>query len=353
MSDKYISIEPWWAGFANVRMSLEIGLAISEVTNRKFIIPPGIYFNAINPWDKKETYINPFDIWDENTFKKTFNTVDYYEVPEYANLNGQTYFSGVDDVSLLMLFNEVYKELHPLHSCIGFVLTTDIEDKKDFEKFSQGRTQYTLNHPDKFIHFPRNLFGHFYHSVYGANDEIKKSIKKKMLHGFQFKNEHIEATKFIRNALGDYNAIHVRRGDFIDTRPHTVALLEEIPNYLDKHLFKKNLPLYIATDEKDKSIFNFLKDKYNIYFLDNFMQDLSPLSATIYDQIIPSYSFQFLGSVMSTFTDYIHVNRASLGKFSNPRVGCNFDKEELQYDKYPWEVEDWSWQHLYSYYWDV
>lgn len=62
--------------------------------------------------------------------KKTFNTVDYYEVPEYANLNGQTYFSGVDDVSLLMLFNEVYKELHPLHSCIGFVLTTDIEDKK-------------------------------------------------------------------------------------------------------------------------------------------------------------------------------------------------------------------------------
>lgn len=71
-----------------------------------------------------------------------------------------------------------------------------------------------------------------------------------MLHGFQFKNEHIEATKFIRDALGDYNAIHVRRGDFIDTRPHTVPLLEEIPNYLDKHLFKNDLPLYIATDEK-------------------------------------------------------------------------------------------------------
>jgi len=57
MSDKYISIEPWWAGFANVRMSLEIGLAISELTNRKFIIPPGIYFNAINPWDKKDLLI--------------------------------------------------------------------------------------------------------------------------------------------------------------------------------------------------------------------------------------------------------------------------------------------------------
>ena len=83
------------------------------------------------------------------------------------------------------------------------------------------------------------------------------------------------------------------------------------------------------------------------------MQDLTPLKATIYDQIIPSYSFQFLGSVMSTFTDYIHVNRASMGMFTNPRVGCNFDKPELIYDKYPWEEEEWSWQHLYRYYWDV
>ena len=353
MSDKYISIEPWWAGFANVRMSLEIGLAISELTNRKFIIPPGIYFNAINPWDKKETYINPFDIWDESVFKQTFNTVNYNDIPEYAALNGQTYFTGVDNFAKLMLFDEVYKELHPLHSCIGFVLTTDVHDEEDFNKFSQGRKQYNLLHEDKFIHFPRNLFGHFYHSVYAANDNKKKEIKSKMLNGFKFKQEHIEAVDFIKQALGAYNAIHVRRGDFIDTRPHTVPLLEQIPEFLDKHLFKKNLPLYIATDEKDKSIFNFLKDKYEIYFLDNFMQDLTPLKATIYDQLIPSYSFQFLGSVMSTFTDYIHVNRASMGVFTNPRVGCNFDKPELIYDKYPWEEEEWSWQHLYRYYWDV
>ena len=105
-------------------MSLEIGLAISELTNRKFIIPPGIYFNT-NPWDKKETYINPFDIWDESVFKETFNTVNYYDIPEYAALNGKTFFTGVDDFAMLMLFDDVYKELHPLHSCIGFVLTTD------------------------------------------------------------------------------------------------------------------------------------------------------------------------------------------------------------------------------------
>ena len=352
MSDKYISIEPWWAGFANVRMSLEIGLAISEITGRKFIIPPGIYFNAINPWDKKETYINPFDIWDKKVFKQTFNTVNYYDIPEYAALNGKTYFSGVDNIAKIMLFNGEYKELHPLSSCIGFVLTNEVKDIIDFTKFSQGRKQYNLKHDDKFIHFPRNLFGHFYHSVYGSTLEKQNDIKNKMLHGFKFKDEHINRIDLVRKDLGEYNSIHVRRGDFIDTRPETVGLLHDIPLYLDRHLFKKELPLYIATDEKDKSIFDFLKKDYNIYFLDNFIQDLTPLSATIYDQLIPSYSFQFLGSVMSTFTDYIHVNRASLGMFTNPRVGCNFDKVELMYDKYPWEEEEWSWQHLYRYYWD-
>ena len=79
-------------------------------------------------------------------------------------------------------------------------------------------------------------------------------IKSKMLNGFKFKQEHIEAVDFIKQALGAYNAIHIRRGDFIDTRPHTVPLLEQIPEFLNKHLFKNNLPLYIATDEKDKSI---------------------------------------------------------------------------------------------------
>ena len=192
-------------------MSLEIGLAISEVTNRKFIIPPAIYFNGINPWDKKETYINPFDIWDEEVFKQTFNTVDYYDIPEYAALDGETYFTGVDKFAKLMLFNDVYKELHPLHSCIGFVLTTEIEDVEDFNKFSQGRQQFNLNHSDKFIHFPRNLFGHFYHSVYAANDNKKKQIKSKMLNGFKFKQEHIDSIDFIKQALGKYNAIQVSR----------------------------------------------------------------------------------------------------------------------------------------------
>ena len=351
MLDKYISIEPWWAGFANVRMSLEIGLAISETTGRKFVIPPAIYFNAINPWDKKETYINPFDIWDEDAFKQTFNTVNYYDIPEYAALTGKTYFTGVDKFAKIMLFKGDYKEFHPLPSCMGYTLVDEIKDAENYNLFSQGRKPFNLKQPDKFIHFPRNLFGHFYHSVYGSTLEKQKEIKSKMLKGFKFKKEYIDSVKVVKEKIGEYNSIHVRRGDFMDTRPETVGLLNQIPRYLNTHLFKKDLPLYIATDEQDRNVFNFLKDEYEVYFLSDFINSTTPLTATILDQLVCSYSLQFLGSLMSTFTDYIHVNRASLGINTNPRVGCNFDKVELQYDNYPWEEEEWSWQHLYKYYW--
>jgi len=354
MPDKYISSEPWWAGYANVRMSLEIALAISEVTNRKFIIPPALFFNAINPWDKKETYINPFDIWDENVFTSTFNCVKYYDVPEYKGLDqGVTYFFGIDKVAKILTFTDEYKELHTMPSCIGHVLHSEVKDNDDFKEFSQKRNSFTLDYPDKFIHFPRNLFGHFYHSVYPSTLEKSKTIRKKMLSGFKFKDSYLEAVKPVVERLQGYNAIHIRRGDFINTRPETVELIHHIPIYLEKHLFIKELPLYIATDEKDKSIFDFLKTKYKLYFLDDFFGSLSALEATVIDQLMCSNALQFLGSKLSTFSDYIHVNRASLGRMTNPRMGSNFSREELDYVKYPWVAEEWGWDKIYSYYWDI
>ena len=354
MSNKYISSEPWWAGYANVRMSLEIALSISEVTNRKFIIPPGIYFNAINPWDKKETYVDIFDIWDEVVFMSTFNCVKYYDVPEYRSLDkGLTYFYGIENVAKILTFTDEYKELHPLPSCIGFTLYNEIKNLDDFKEFSQERKPYSLNYKDKFIHFPRNLFGHFYHSVYCSSDKQSKELRKKMLKGIKFKKKYNKAVVPVLKKLKGFNSLHIRRGDFINTRPETVGLLSQIPLFLEKNLFIKDLPLYIATDEKDKSIFDFLKEKYKIYFLNDFFANLSGLDATILDQVICSNSLQFLGSKLSTFSDYIHVNRASMGNLTNPRVGNNFSRKNLQYKKYPWVEEDWGWDKLYSYYWDV
>ena len=353
--NKYLSSEPWWAGYSNVRMSTEIALAISEISNRTYILPPSVYLDGICHWKGKEKYIDLLDIWDQEALFDTFKCVKYSEVDDYRNIGGKTFYSNVENIASIMIYSDKYNELFPLKDGIHFVTINDISsitDMEDFNKFADGRPIFDVDHPSKYIHFPRNLFGHFYYCVY-ASLEKRNQIKKKIINGIKFKREHIDRIDFIISQLGLFNAIHVRRGDFKITRPNMYKSFDDIPKYLESNLKNSNLPLFIATDEKDKSIFNNLRDAYDIHFLNDYLDGLNSLESTIYDQIIPSYAEQFLGSKMSTYSDYINVNRASIGKDVNTRLGSNYIKKPLKYKKFPWEAERYSWEHLYSYYWEL
>ena len=52
--------------------------------------------------------------------------------------------------------------------------SNEIKNLDDFKEFSPERKPYSLNYKDKFIHFPRKLFGHFYHSVYCCSNKQSK-----------------------------------------------------------------------------------------------------------------------------------------------------------------------------------
>jgi len=335
-------------------MSLEIVLAISEISNRKYVIPPAIYIDGICHWKDKTKYIKLFDIYEEDAFRSIFNCVDYTDVYDPHVVGGQTYYSNIHKVANIQIYDNNYKVLFPLKDGMHFVTINDINsitDLEDYKKFSNNRPFFDVDRKEKFIHFPRNLFGHFYYCVY-ANKSKRNSIREKILKGFKFKNAFYNDINGILKELGAFNAIHIRRGDFQRTRPNMFKTLSQIPEFLDMNLENKKLPIYIATDEKDKSVFDDIKRLYKVYFLDDFIEKTSKLRATIYDQLIPSYAEQFLGSGMSTYSDYINVNRVSLGKPVNTRLGSNYRKKELIYKSFPWEAESYGWDNLYSYYWE-
>lgn len=123
-------------------------------------------------------------------------------------------------------------------------------------------------------------------------------------------------------------------------------LLENI-----KDEFDYNIPLYIATDETDKSLFYFLREYYDIKFLDKFYKDLSDFDSMIVEQIICTNANVFYGSELSTFTHYIHVMRGYTNKKDYHRVGTNYDYGELEYQLFPWLVEDWEWSKIFDLYW--
>ena len=56
---------------------------------------------------------------------------------------------------------------------------------------------------------------------------------------------------------GDYDAVHIRRGDFKYTQTQwTEELYQNLESLLDGNV-RKSVPLYIATDEPDLLMFDF------------------------------------------------------------------------------------------------
>ena len=106
---------------------------------------------------------------------------------------------------------------------------------------------------------------------------------------------------------GEFDAFHIRRGDFQykDTRFDA----DKIYN-VTKGELTPNTTIYIGTDERDRSFFKPLADHYDLVFLDDFKDLIESVNTNFYgmlDQLITSRGRVFHGCWFSTFTG--HINR--------------------------------------------
>jgi hypothetical protein len=85
---------------------------------------------------------------------------------------------------------------------------------------------------------------------------------------------------------------------------------------MSKSKLKEGDTVYIATDERDKSFFQPLKDHYDVVFLDDFHDELGHHVNTNYygmiDQLVASRGRTFFGCWFSTFTGYINSELKSI-----------------------------------------
>jgi len=106
------------------------------------------------------------------------------------------------------------------------------------------------------------------------------------------------------NSKGLFNTFHIRRGDFQYKK--TRLSIEDIINNSEAQL-EDGAAIFVATDERDKSFFNKLKEKYDVYFLDDFMDVLDGINPNYFgmiDQLVSSKGETFFGTWWSTFTGY-------------------------------------------------
>mgnify|MGYP000044155628 CR=1 FL=1 len=368
---KYISFSPYFSGLANIIMSYEIFLSIAAITGRKVILPPDCWMLFICESQNKKDWRDIWEIFDKNVLLEEFDCIGHRDVPEFqARFNMmQSKESYTGKLKKLKLdLNEIIFNSNK-DSCIDHdVLVNGIPETEDFKKFSHNRNVIDLNCENQFLHFEGNLFGHYWYNVYPGEEKERNNLKDKINRVFKYNPKYYECASGLVDTIGPYNAVHVRRNDFLDTRTEEIEVFngpEKLLQVIDDCPFvDPELPLYIATDEEDRDFFDKLEEKYDVYFYEDIdfsdmeeFDETDQLDIAVIDQVICAMSENFFGTYFSTFTKRINVMRGLDGRQADDWFGINHMPEEPNEDvtsAIPWSTQKnnyWHWNQSSHYQW--
>lgn len=362
MENKYISFDPCFCGLCNVIMSYEVAFAISYITKRKIILPPKTWLSHI------EDFVDIWEIFDKDVVKSEFRCVEFQDVPEIRNnidsIKGDRSYTEnivryVEGVHQVEFINEGNKN----DSLCGshLVLSAHQYNTQDFKDFVGKRRVFHLSFSDKFIHFPDNLFGSFWYHVYPGNSFKRDDLKRKINKSFRYKKRFYDISEQVTKKIGEYNALHVRRGDFLYSMSNDyLDSINDGEKILEKILpiIPNNIPLYISTDETNLDFFEPIKKYYEIYFYQDFDCDLDNLERAVLEQVICSNAKDFHGSWLSTYTKRINVMRGCDGKYAPDWKAYNYNPPISDIPKFdtpfPWNFRKdgrWHWNNSWHPQW--
>ena len=356
---KYISFRPYFSGLVNIIMSYEMFLAIAAITGRKVVLPPDCWMLFLSKSQNKEDWTDFWQIFDKEVLLKEFDCIEHNDVPEFqGNLDKmQGMFSYTENIGKCGLsVSEINFSSHVIcgdHS----VLVNNRVDTEDFNNFCNGRPVIELDCDKQFIHFENNLFGHYWYHVYPGDENCRNELKDKINKVLKYHGKFYHYADVVRKKLGQFNSIHVRRNDFLQTRKNDIECVnapDKILEMVNKLPFNdKSLPLYISTDEKDRSFFSLLGENYDIHFYEDFDYQFGEdyvdddLHTAVLEQVICSQSENFFGTYLSTFSKRINIMRGLEGRQADDHFGINLPRENSNQSltvSFPWSsMPDGRW----------
>jgi len=126
-----------------------------------------------------------------------------------------------------------------------------------------------------------------------------------------------------------FSSMHIRRGDFRQQYKQQIKSAEDLYTS-SKDMLSPNSTIFIATDEKNKTYFDPLKEHYDIWFLSDFTHLLDEVNHNMYglvDQLVVANGEVFVGTFFSTFTAYVNRLR---GYYSIRDEKPGYDRGELR-----------------------
>mmetsp|Transcript_5995 Transcript_5995/g.7636 ORF Transcript_5995/g.7636 Transcript_5995/m.7636 type:complete len:605 (+) Transcript_5995:30-1844(+) len=367
---KYITFEPDRGGWNNIRMNLEIIFILAAATGRTLVLPPPVPMYLLNK-DKgsKHRGFGDFFPIHEEAFKRKLEVISMEEflkreggddgqfpIPE--DDREQLFKSSVgcdkkakSDIACDPIFDylETSADLIPqwnTSNCLVFdedMFNDDEmsqENKDRVASFCSPRKDYFYVTPKSFndhkiVHIKNSkgwrILAHYYGYMYFTNPAIYNYYKRFVRDFMHYHDEIYCAAGKIVLALqeegnkrgfsldkeggGGFASLHVRRGD-LQYKKVKISAEEWYENL--KETFQDNEIIYIATDERNKTFFDPIKQHTDVKFLDDYwkmakLDDLDPNYMGMIDTIVASRGRVFGGTFRSTFTGYINRMRGYHG----------------------------------------
>ena len=310
-------IPGYYSGFSNNRMSLDIAVVLAHLTGRvltpyRFRLPRRLPVDAppdrtVEPMVVPDLFEIPVPWSDEFLFKT------WISVPGAVQWN----WSPVVD------------------SVFCFPAAPPADDE-DFRAFRNGRGHvYALNAEQEDasdLHIRADALAHYAHFFY--LDPARRRQVVDLMRRMRPKEPYRAAADCIVDRLGAFNAIHVRRGDFLSnaltkhkiTRTASVTGAEIVANLASR--MDRDELLVICTDgSPQEEVFSPIRQHFrHTVFLDDFLDResirdvLAPLPrndesvAALITQLVASRARVFAGTMFSTFTGLIHRLRGLGGQ---------------------------------------
>lgn len=338
--EKYMIFECAEAGFNNIRMLLETAICVAHLTSRVLVLPPRIickHFNPVYPHQTKIKIQEFFDfkyltryikIISYNTFRKSFPDIitrlNLQRVAEIENDKGfKSYrdWKGIIDYAVQFRYN--------FNGGIAYYFG-EIKNS-DFSYFRTNRQMihFAPNHSvycDPLICFSRENFGLFYTVIYGNCRQQWVHLLKIINDGLRLKDKFYTEVDQMRKIClsNNYNAIHLRRGDFLtchESYARTVASNNQAMIKCKQEFINKIKTIYVSTNDMEDK-FDDLKTEYNIMTWNDIKHvfKIDDHLIPIYEMIICSKADSFIGSYLSTFTACIHRLRGTSKYVENKRL---------------------------------
>lgn len=355
---KYLTFEPDFGGFNNIRMGFEFAVLLAALMGRTLVLPPplGWYlldWGAYAEGSGTSRFEEFFDISDLNKVVPTLTTRAFIDkeaknlgIPlEYWNFTNTPKNQELSQSWIHFLRENAFTpKWNPLQSVVCWPTKKSILklDEDILEHYTRGKhkVEYTEKLRRKAIlHFPMDydnghrLFGQVSSSIVFADDALRHASNRLRRNHIHYRNEIFYVASKVVNFLGAgmYTSLHVRRGELqyhhVKIKAHST--LENI-----EALLTPKQKIYISTDESPE-FFDIIENAgYQVYHWSDFNTDkggnvldgvyIDKKIRGMIEQVIAAMGNRFFGTKLSTFSAFIYRLR---GYMHSSKIPTEYDVE--------------------------